>query len=106
MQTATFTWTFTPKDYGVAAGTHTAVALADWSKQAAEGSETNNAKGCSWSVTTSRADTKAPERALSLLSPATWLVGPWGVPVGATLQSVQEGVHAVLEDRGRVPESG
>jgi hypothetical protein len=100
MQTATFTWTFTPKASGLAAGTHTAVALADWSKQAAEGSETNNTKGCSWSVTTGRADAKsATETASSAPFPPLWLLGPpGGGPLDAWLQCIAGSVRAVLEE--------
>ncbi|PIZ49215.1 MAG: hypothetical protein COY42_04500 [Armatimonadetes bacterium CG_4_10_14_0_8_um_filter_66_14] len=100
MQTATFTWTFTPKDYGLAVGTHTAVALADWAKQAAEGSETNNAKGCSWSVTTGRADAQsATETASSAFVSPLWLLSPpGGGPLDAWLQSLASSVRAVLEE--------
>ena len=55
METVTLTWTFTPKAYGLAVGSHTAVALADWAKQAAEGSETNNNRGYSWQITATKA---------------------------------------------------
>jgi len=55
METVTLTWTFTPKTYGVPVGSHTAVALADWAKQAAEGSETNNNRGYSWQITATKA---------------------------------------------------
>jgi hypothetical protein len=55
METVTLTWTFTPKTYALAVGSHTAVALADWAKQAAEGSETNNNRGYSWRITATKA---------------------------------------------------
>ena len=100
MQTTTLTWTFTPKSYGLAAGTHTAVALADWAKQAAEGSETNNAKGCSWSVTAGRADTKSATKPASsaFVSPFWFLGSPGGGPIEAWLQSLAGSVRAVLEE--------
>jgi len=61
METVTLTWTFTPKAYGLAVGSHTAVALADWAKQAAEGSETNNNRGYSWRITATKAPSEGSD---------------------------------------------